>query len=135
MIEVIIKALAQVGQAALLFVAAYLANVLFGLYFNIKVLREKFSGKRLALSLVKVLVFTAGMALLTIAVAALPVFAVSIGWEIPPEYVDVFSVVAIVFTFLRVALQYGMEALQKLYSILNLDGTTLAAEELEDLRS
>lgn len=134
MTDIIINALAQVGQAALLFVATYLANVLFGLYFNIRVLREEFSWRRLLLSLVKIVTFTAGMALLTVAVAALPVFAQSVGWEIPPEYVEVFSVVAIVFTFLRVALKYGLEALNKLYSILNLDGETFKTDELEDIR-
>ena len=135
MIDAIILALSQVGQAALLFVIAYLSNCLFGVYFNVKVLREKFSWQRLALSLVKILVFSAGMALLTIVIAALPIFANAVGWGIPEEYINVFSVVAIVFTFLRVAAKYTLEAFGKLYSILDFDGSdTLKADELEDLK-
>ena len=133
MIDAIIVALSQVGQAALLFILAYLTYCLFGVYFNVKVLQEKFSWRRLALSAVKIVVFSLGMALLTIVIAALPVFANSVGWGIPEEYINVFSVVAIVFTFLRVAAKYTLEAFGKLYNILDFDGNTLKAEEIEDI--
>ncbi len=135
MIEAIQMALCKVGIAMALFVGAYLANMLLGLYFNIKILRESFSGRRILASFVKILVFGFAMALLTLTVAILPEFAAAIGWEIPPEYVDIFSVLAICFTFLRMAAKYAAEAFNKFYKILAFDGEELKAAELEDMQA
>ena len=65
------------------------------------------------------IVFVIGMALITIGVTGLPVFAEVAGFTIPDEYVEVFSVAVIVGMPLYGAVKYIKQAHDKMQNIFN----------------
>lgn len=128
-IELLKANLCNVAQAMLIFLCAYVANMCFSLYLNLKILNEPFDKNRILTSLIKAAVFIVGLTLLTSVITVLPIFAEMMGWEIPQEFTDIFSGMVIVFTFLYVSAKYTFEAVQKFMQILNY---TKANEQAED---
>lgn len=118
-IELLKANLCNVVQAMLIFVCAYLANMCFSLYLNIKILKQPFDKNKILTSLIKAVVFIVGLTLLTSVITVLPIFAEMMGWEIPAEFTEIFSGMVIVFTFLYVSAKYTFEAVQKFMQILN----------------
>lgn len=108
-------------QAALMaiFLCAFLANVVFSLWYNIKINREPFSREKLATGGLKALTFIVGLTLLCIAITTLPIFATEVGWTIPEEYAELFADLIIVGAVLLVACKYIKEAFTKFVAILN----------------
>ena len=102
MLETILHNLTNIGWAMLIFLCAYLSNVSFSLYYNIKVLLEPFSKEKLC-----------------VAITTLPLFADMVGWEIPAEYVDIFSNLVIIGAVLMVSCKYITEAFTKFKAILD----------------
>ena len=64
MLETILHNLTNIGWAMLIFLCAYLSNVSFSLYYNIKVLLEPFSKEKLINSGLKIAAFVCGLTLL-----------------------------------------------------------------------
>lgn len=118
-IELLKANLCNVVQAMLIFVCAYLANMCFSLYLNIKILKQPFDKNKILTSIIKAAVFIVGLTLLTSVITVLPIFAEMMGWEIPEEFTEIFSGMVIVFTFLYVSAKYTFEAVQKFMQILN----------------
>lgn len=129
MYESILHNLTNVGWAMLIFVCAYLSNMAFSLYHNIKQLGQTFDYKRLLDSAWKVGTLVIGVALLTISITALPTFANYVGWTIPEEYTQVFGDLAIIGGCLLVSCKYVAEAVQKLIAILNQGTVAQGGEE------
>ena len=75
MLETILHNLTNIGWAMLIFLCAYLSNVSFSLYYNIKVLLEPFSKEKLINSGLKITAFVCGLTLLCVAITTLPLFA------------------------------------------------------------
>ena len=107
MLETILHNLTNIGWAMLIFLCAYLSNVSFSLYYNIKI-----SGLKIA-------AFVCGLTLLCVAITTLPLFADMAGWEIPAEYVDIFSNLVIIGAVLMVSCKYITEAFTKSKAILD----------------
>ena len=103
----------------LIFLCAYLSNVSFSLYYNIKILLEPFSKEKLINSGLKIAAFVCGLTLLCVAITTLPLFADMVGWEIPAEYVDIFSNLVIIGAVLMVSCKYITEAFTKFKAILD----------------
>ena len=122
--------LENVGIGLAIFIIAYLANMCFSLFYNIKILGESFDKSRIGNGIVKIIVFVIGMALVTIAVTGLPVFAEVVGFAIPDEYVDVFSVAVIIGMPLYGAVKYIKQAHDKMTNIFNNTGTE-TTEQIE----
>ena len=116
--------LINIGWAMLIFLAAYLANVAFSLWYNLKILREAFDKAKLRESGLKVLTFLVGLTLLCFAITALPIFANMVGWPIPEEYADLFADLVIVGVVLLVSCKYIKEAFMKFTAILNAEPVT-----------
>ena len=57
MLESVLQNLINIGWAMLIFLAAYLANVAFSLWYNIKILHESFDKDKLIASGLKILTF------------------------------------------------------------------------------
>lgn len=129
MLHSIIQNLINVGWALLIFLAAYLANITFSLWYNIKIKRESFEWSRLADGAAKCAVFLLGLTLLCISVTALPLYAAAVGWAVPEEFVDLFTDLVIVGAFLLVACKYIKEAMEKLIAILQQPGPAPEAKE------
>ncbi len=119
MFEAIFRNLMTIGWAMLIFLAAYLANVTFSLWYNIKVKKEQFSREKFITGGLKILTFIVGLTLLCIAITALPIFAAEVGWAIPAEYSEIFADLVIISIVLRVSGKYIKEALTKFTAILN----------------
>ena len=105
MFEIIIGNLIKIGYAMAIFLCAYLANVVFSLWYNIKINCEPFSREKLA------------------------IFATEVGWTIPDEYAELFADLIIVGAVLLVACKYIKEAFTKFVAILNTPADTVPAKE------
>ena len=103
MYQAVIANLVTIGWAMLIFLAAYLANVTFSLWYNIKLQKEQFSREKLITSDLKILTFVVGLTLLCISVTTLPLFANEVGWAIPEEYSNLFADLVIIGAVLLVS--------------------------------
>ena len=121
MLDTILHNLENAGWAMLIFLCAYVSNMVFGLYRNIKQLQQPFDKERLINSGLKVDSIVVGLVLLVVGITALPAFADYVGWKIPEEYSKVFSDLAVISVCLVVSCKYFAEAISKFTAILDLD--------------
>lgn len=119
MLESLMQNLINIGWAMLIFLAAYLANVAFSLWYNIKIQHEAFDKDKLIASGLKIATFVVGLTLLCTAITGLPLFATQVGWAIPEEYSDLFADLVIIGAVLLVSCKYIKEAYMKFTAILN----------------
>lgn len=119
MLETILQNLIDAGWAMLIFLCAYLSNMSFSLYHNIKQLGQPFDYNKLINSAWKVSSLVIGAVLLVVCITTLPEFANYVGWTIPAEYTEVFSDLAVIGTCLVVSCKYVAEAAQKFAAILS----------------
>lgn len=111
--------LLNMAYAMGIFLCSYLSNMAFGLYHNVKQLGQPFERDRLINSGWKVLSVVIGLTFLVVATTALPNFATLVGWEIPSEYTDVLSNIAVIGVCLLASCKYIKEAAAKFTEILN----------------
>ena len=83
MLNAVLNNLVNIGWAMLIFLCAYLSNMSFSMYYNIKILLEPFSKDKLMNSGLKIAAFICGLTLLCLSVTTLPLFADMVGWAIP----------------------------------------------------
>lgn len=136
MLNSILENLISVGWSMLIFLAAYLANVTFSLWYNIKLQKESFDRTKLIASAIKIATFVIGLVLLCVSVTTLPLFANEVGWTVPQEYSDIFADLVIIGAVLLVSCKYIKEAFGKFTAILNAgtadDETIERKEEIEN---
>ena len=120
----ILNNLINIGWAMLIFLCAYLSNVAFSLYYNIKVLLQPFDKQKMINSGLKVATFVVGLTLLCVAITTLPIYADQLGWAIPEEYTEIFADLVIVGAVLMVSCKYIAEAFTKFKAILQVKGDT-----------
>lgn len=116
--EVVLSNLINVGYGLGIFICAYLSNMAFSLWYNIKVLSQPFDIIKIRDSAIKIVAFGGGLALLCVTVATLPEFATTVGWTIPDDYKDVFENIVIIGSFLLASCKYALEAWNKMKAIL-----------------
>lgn len=121
MLDTILHNLINAGWAMLIFLCAYVSNMAFGLYHNIKQLQQPFDKDKLINSGFKVVSIVVGLVLLVVGITALPAFATYVGWEIPEEYTKVFSDLAVIGVCLVVSCKYFAEAITKFTAILDMN--------------
>ena len=122
MLNQVLENLSHVGIGLIIFILAYVSNMSFSLYYNIKVLGERFDYHKLINSGLKLISFCIGVACLTTVITALPLFADFVGYTIPEEYTEVFSAVVIIAVPLYSSCKYAFEAFGKMKSILTKEG-------------
>ena len=130
MYQNVIDNLLNIGWAMLIFLAAYLANVTFSLWYNIRLQKEQFSQEKLIASGIKILTFVIGLTLLCVAVTTLPLFANEVGWTIPAEYTDLFADLVIIGAVLLVSCKYIKEAFGKFTAILKAGPVEVTEQEV-----
>lgn len=128
-VQALLDNLINLGWAALIFVCAYLSNLIFSLYYNVKQLGQVFDNKKILNSILKIISIVVGSILLVTAITVLPKFADYIGWEIPEEYVDVFSNLVIIGVCLYMSCKYIFESFNKFKSIIS--GSTVIKEKMK----
>ena len=102
-----------------LFVISYISNMCFSIYYNTKILGQSIDKQKIYNSIFKVVTFGVGTVLMTIATVAIPQFATVAGIELPQEYVEVFSTLAISAVFIICSCKYILEAYGKFKKILD----------------
>ena len=107
---------AAIGLA--LFVVSYGSNMCFSIYYNLKILGQRFSKQKIFDSGFKIATFGVGTLLMTIATVGIPQFAAITGIELPQEYVEVFSTLAISAVFIICSCKYILESYGKFKKIL-----------------
>lgn len=118
-IRVVLDNLKNVGIGCILFIIAYVSNMLFSIWYNIKVLHQEFDISRIWASVIKIAAFAAGTSLLVIGITLIPIFANHVGLTIPEEYSEVFQDLAIISVFIISACKYLVESYTKFQAILN----------------
>lgn len=106
------------GVGFTIFAMAYISNMSFSLYYNIKINREVFSKEKLLNSVFKILAFAGGTIFLILATSLIVPWASNNGLTIPVEYSEVISTIATLGVCLSGALKYIMEAFNKMKKIL-----------------
>ena len=119
MVNAILYNLFNIGWAMLIFMCAYLSNMAFSMYYNIKILLEPFDKQKVINSGLKIAAFVIGLTLLCLSITTLPLFADMVGWAIPAEYADIFSDLVIIGAVLMVSCKYILEAFTKFKAILD----------------
>lgn len=124
MLDAVLMNLINIGWAMLIFLAAYISNVAFSLYYNIKIMLQPFDRNKAINSGLKIAAFVVGLTLLCVAITTLPLFANQVGWVIPEEYADIFTDLVILGAVLLVSCKYIVEAFTKFKAILEHNGGT-----------
>ena len=106
------------GVGFAVFAMAYISNMSFSLYYNIKINQEVFSKEKLLNSVFKILAFAGGTIFLILATSLIVPWASNNGLAIPVEYSEVISTIATLGVYLSGALKYIMEAFNKMKKIL-----------------
>ena len=118
LLQNMLVAIEYAGIGLILFIISYLSNMCFSIYYNIKILGQKFNKQKIYDSGFKIATFGVGTLLMTIATVGIPGFASITGIELPEEYVKVFSTLAISAVFIICSCKYILEAYGKFKKIL-----------------
>lgn len=119
LINLLLNNLMHIGIGVGLFIVAYLSNMAYSIYYNVKLLNQQFEWEKVLDSVIKVLAFAIGTTLLCVGITFIPIFADYVGLTISEEYQEVFSNLAILLVFIVSACRYLVEAYGKLKNILN----------------
>lgn len=111
--------LINVGYAYIVFALAYLANILFSLYYNIKMDGYDFNKYMLWDSVRKVIVFVLATFALVVAVDAAMIYLAEYAPQMSTEAKDTVTIIMVVSTIGRAALKYIVEAYNTFSNILN----------------
>ena len=124
------------GVGFAIFAMAYISNMSFSLYYNIKINQEVFSKEKLLNSVFKILAFAGGTIFLILATSLIVPWASNNGLAIPVEYSEVISTIATLGVCLSGALKYITEAFNKMKKILTVKNeaktVALSAKEKKD---
>lgn len=123
--------LISVGIGLCIFIMAYASNMCFSTYYNVRILGEQFEPSKLKMSGLKILTFGVGTALLTMAITLILPWANQNGLNIPDEYTEVITTIAILGVCLTGSLKYIVEAFSKMGKILNTGTKDIIATETE----
>lgn len=128
----ILNNLLSIGCGLLIFLMAYVSNMSFSIYYNIRILGETFSTDKIKKSAIKIACFSVGTFLLTAAITMILPWANANGLTIPEEYSEVITTVATLALCLTGSLKYIAEAIGKMGKILNYKATEHTENNIED---
>lgn len=119
MIDLLINNLTHIGIAAGLFMISYFANICFSIYYNIKILQQRFDVIKLRNGILKLVAICLGISALTIVITLLPTFLEVMGVALPEDFINSFNIIAIIGAFSNSIYKYIKEAFATLQNILN----------------
>lgn len=118
MIEAILCNLEKIGYGCALFAIAYVANILLGVWKNIKIDGARFEWRLIVSSAIKFAVLGVGIGLLSVAVTLVPYYTAYVGLVIEQETLDAISTLVIAGAFLTATVRYLADAISKVKAIL-----------------
>jgi hypothetical protein len=116
--NIVLLNLEKVGVGVALFLGAYLANILLGVWSNVKIEGYEFDWKLIAQSLVKFVVLGVGVGVLSVVVSVIPVYLTYIGIEIGAETMETIDSMVVIGAFATATIKYVTDALTKIKTIL-----------------
>lgn len=116
--EIILSNLEKVGFGAILFLCAYVSNIILGAWRSVNIDGYVFDWEMILKSGVKFLVLGIGIALLSVVVSVVPIYATYVGIEIAQDTLDTISSIVIIGSFLFATIRYVGDAIEKLKEVL-----------------
>ena len=116
--EIVVN-LQKVGIGLGIFILMYISNMGASIYYNIKILGDKFSSQKLIDSGIKVASLAVAIIAFCLSVTLVIPWVNYVGLPIPEEFSDVLNVVAMCGVALTGIVKYGKEAFTKISKILN----------------
>lgn len=111
--------LEKVGCGVLIFVMCYIANMLLGVWKNVKVQGYEFDKTLILNSIIKFFVFGVAITLLSVSISVIPVYVGYIGIAIEEATLQAIDSTIIIGSFLTASFNYAKDALGKLKALLN----------------
>ena len=124
-VQIILSNLGKVGLGLAIFALAYIANMLFSMYYNIRIIGQSFSWLKIKESGIKVGTFILGTFCLTLSISCILPWAYQNGLPITKEYEEVISTISILTICLSSTIKYIIEAYSKMNNILESVKTTV----------
>lgn len=116
--EIVVN-LQKVGIGLGIFILMYISNMGASIYYNIKILGDKFSSQKLIDSCIKVASLAVAIIAFCLSVTLVIPWVNYVGLPIPEEFSDVLNMVAMCGVALTGIVKYGKEAFTKISKILN----------------
>ena len=116
--EIVVN-LQKVGIGLGIFILMYISNMGASIYYNIKILGDKFSSQKLIDSGIKVASLAVAIIAFCLSVTLVIPWVNYVGLPIPEEFSDVLNMVAMCGVALTGIVKYGKEAFNKISKILN----------------
>ena len=116
-LNIVISNLEKVGIGLVLFVAVYASNMMLGAWKNVKIEGIDFDWKAILQSVIKFIVLGLGIALLSISISFIPVYATYVGIDIGAETLNTIDSVVIIGSFLTAIVKYAVDAISKIKAI------------------
>ena len=120
--EIVVN-LQKVGIGLGIFILMYISNMGASIYYNIKILGDKFSSQKLIDSGIKVASLAVAIIAFCLSVTLVIPWVNYVGLPIPEEFSDVLNMVAMCGVALTGIIKYGKEAFTKISKILNQDSS------------
>lgn len=111
--------LEKVGIGASLFLGAYISNILFGIWKNVKISGYAFNWRLILESVLKYIILGVGIAMLSVVISAVPQYATYVGIEIGQDTIELIDSIVIIGAFLTATLRYSVDSISKLKDILS----------------
>jgi len=111
--------LEKVGIGAALFLGAYISNILFGIWKNVKISGYAFNWRLIIESALKYIILGVGIAMLSVVISAVPQYATYVGIEIGQDTIELIDSIVIIGAFLTATLRYAVDSISKLKDILS----------------
>lgn len=115
---IVIANLEKVGIGASLFLGAYIANILLGVWKNVKIEGYDFNWELILQSLLKFVVLGLGVGLLSVVVSIIPMYLTYIGIEIGAETMETIDSMVIISAFITATIKYVADSIAKIKAIL-----------------
>ena len=110
--------LEKVGLGIGLFLVAFLANTILGIWKSLSIDNMKFDWHKLLQGFIKFGALALGIGLLTISMSLLPLYVDYVGITLEHEILETIDILIIITAFLIASIRYIKDALSKLKAIL-----------------
>lgn len=119
-LSTIYESVEKVGIGAIVFLGAYISNILLGAWNNVKIEGYEFDWKMILNSVQKFIILGITIGILSIVTSVLPMYATYIGIEIQEDTMNTISSIVITSSFMTATIKYLADCMSKIKSILKI---------------
>lgn len=107
-----------IGVLLAMYIVSFGVNILFGIYYNTKSVKEQFSKEKLIEGLTKGAIVLIGGLLITTSISMLPSLVESLGITVEDGLFEGVSIAGVAGVLLTMTIRYLKDAITKFYAIL-----------------